>query len=168
MKKNFKLQTPWVTYQKMLNAFFKYDDDVNVGEIDGEESGIIHIPVEIMNHKKFLALQKILNTRIVFGNITVFVDLYDEENGEQEEITFDTVKQAFDGNGMVDDFKVITDNVGVEHGYVIFDNTEIIQFQNDNLMDCWGNYNALPQDVAKQLFNLPWIIQFCTKDFREN
>lgn len=169
MKKNLKLQTPWVTYQKMLKSFFEYDDDLEVGEIEEEEGGIIHIPVEVRSHKKFVALQKIMNTRVVFGNITVFVDLYDEENeAEDEETTFDTVKDALGSNVMIESFKTIIDNVGVEHGYIVFDNKEIIQFPDDNLTDYWGNFNALPQDVAKKLFNLPWYIQFCTKDLKEN
>lgn len=161
------LATPWMTYKKMLDAMFQYDADVIVGDIE-DEGTVKRIAVEVKNHKKFLALSKIINTRVVYGNITVAVDLYDEENKLKEDVNLDTIKDAFEGNEMVDDVKVLTDVVGTDHIFVVFDNTEIIQFFNDNLTDYCGNYTGLPEDVARQLFNTPWGIQFCTKDLREN
>ena len=70
-------------------------------------------------------------------------------------------------NPLVYDMVEYTDQFGTPHRYIVFNNDKIIQFQNDDLSDYRGNFNGLPADVAKELFHLPWNIQFCTKDLNE-
>ena len=145
---------------------FEYDSDVVVGEIV-DEGTIKRIQVEVKNHTKYEALTKVLNTNIIMGSVTVVIDLYDEENMKRDDIDFETIKNAFDGNALVSTFVDFIDHTGTKFGYVVFDNNAIIQFFNDDISDYAGNYNALPADVAKQLFHTPFGVTFCTKEVEE-
>lgn len=169
MAKGFSLVAPWQTYRKMLAAIFTYDNDVKVGEAFETGSGddkVVHIPVEVLRTKKCKALAKVLNTNIIFGKVRVNVDLYDVENGESS-TNLQTFRDIFNGNSIVSSFKTVRDSCGVDHYYVVFDNDEIIQFPNDDLTDYRGNFNGLPEDVARELFSVPGNIQFCTKSLSE-
>ena len=166
MTKNTKLSAPWETYRKMLEGFFDFDEDVIVNKIV-TQNGEKHIPIEVSNHKKFLALDKILTKKVVYGDTIVVIDLYDEENGETNDITMEVIKAAFESNFMVDKFVTNTDDAGTDHNYVVLANDELVQFFNDNMADYYGNTTMLPEEVAKIIFNTPWNIQFCTRNLAD-
>lgn len=168
MKNNSTLTPPWENYRNLVEAFFEFDDDILVEKKILDEGGEKHILVVVGDHNKFEALDKILTKKIVFGNITVIVDLYDAENDTDNSIDVATIEAAFQGNMMVDKLVNDEDATGTNYCYVVFDDSDLIQFYSDDLTDYHGNTTILPEHAAKKLFNVPWNIQFCTRDRKVN
>ena len=164
----YKLEAPWYTYQKKVKAKFDRDPDITVGEIYQKENGKDYgFDVEVRNHEKYLALDRVLNRMKIFGNIALFITLYDEENTlEDEAIT--VYKTIFKGNPIVRKVDDVIDATGTHHGYVVFE-PEIIQFYDDDLSDYHRNWSGLAQNIARELFDdAAHGVYFCTADIREN
>ena len=73
MKNNLKLAAPWYTYQKKVKALFDRDPEIKVGDIILPEDGRADylFDIEIRNHEKFLALDRVFPKCVQFGNITL-------------------------------------------------------------------------------------------------
>lgn len=155
------LEAPWNTFCKMLKALFKRDPDIQVGDIyetDGDTDYAIDI--EVKKHDKYIALDRLLPGIKDFGNVTVGIVLYDEENCETDVISL--YKTLFDGNPIVDSIKTRTDPAGVDWNYVLF-KAEVIQFFDDDLADFNGNWSGLAEDIAREVFaENSRGINFCT------
>lgn len=161
-----KLEAPWHTYQKMVKALFERDPDIIVGDIyqwdNGKDYGF---DVEVRNHEKYLALDRVLNRMKIFGNIALYITLFDEENDLGDEAV-NVYRTVFKGNPIVDDVKDIVDQAGAHHGFVVF-KPEIIQFFDDDLTDYCGNWSGLAQYIAREVFDdVAHGVFFCTKNIR--
>jgi len=165
---NFKLEAPWYTYQKKVKAMFDRDPDINVGEVYQRENGKDYgFDVDVRNHEKYLALDRVLNRVKIFGNVTLFIALYDEENTLTDEAVA-VYKTIFKGNPIVRKIEDVVDPTGTHHGYVVF-NPEVIQFYDDDLSDYRRNWTGLAQNIARELFDdAAHGVCFCTADVREN
>ena len=158
-----RLEAPWYTYQKKLAALFEQDPDVTVADIyegDDDDADFV-IDIEVSNHEKFVALDRVMPSYKTFGNVTVEINLYDEENlSANSEV--ELYKTIFKDNPIVQDITCLIDNVGVCHPYVCF-KPEVIQFFDDDLTDVNGNYTGLAEDIAREVFedNMRGI-NFCT------
>jgi hypothetical protein len=102
-----------------------------------------------------------------FGNITVKIDLQCSVNTSESESCIEKLKKVFEGNHIVKRIVEVEDVAKVKHGYVIFQ-PEVIQFYNDDLTDYMGNFNGLAENIARTLFNVDYLTNFCTADLREN
>ncbi len=163
-----KLQAPWYTYQKKLNALFALDNDITVGEIykPDDDECTYAIDIEIRNHEKFMALDRVIAPVVEFGNVKLRIVLYDEENTVISS-GVDLYKTIFKGNPIVKDIRTLTDPMGFEHGYVRF-KPEVVQFPNDDISDFNGNWNGLAEDIAREVFTEDRTgINFCTVDIHE-
>jgi len=165
---NLKLSPPWYTYQKMTKALFERDPDITVGEIYKHSNGTDYaFDIEVRNHEKYLALDRVLNRVKLFGNVGLFITLYDEENSLGDE-AINVYRAIFDGNPIVRSVEDEVDFTGTHNGYVVFE-PEIIQFFNDDLSDYHRNWTGLAQNIARELFDdAAHGIRFCTADVREN
>ena len=146
------LEAPWNTYRKMINALFKYDPEIEVGDVVdtiGIESVDYTISIKVRNHRKFEALQKLLPDRKVFGSVVVAIYLYDMENDKKNDI--EMFKDLFRDNPIVSNFEKIKLPDGSERNFVCF-RPEVIQFYDDDISDCYGNYNGLAEDIARAVF----------------
>ena len=166
---NVRLEAPWNTYQKKVDALFRQDPDIEVGELYPEEDGSFGLDIEVMNHEKFLALDRMMPAQVKFGNVKLMIHLYDEENEELSETSpLDLLKIIFEGNPIVKDTKVATDPSGVPHMFVRFV-PEVVQFFDDDISDYNGNWNGLAEDIAREVFDgKANEVNFCTADLREN
>jgi len=161
------LEAPWYTYHKKIKALFERDPEIVVGEMYEPDDGCNYaFDIEITNHEKYLALDRVLPGVIPFGNVLLGIHIYDEENNEDEGI--DLYETIFKGNPIVKDIQRRPDHTGTVHGYVRFW-PEVIQFFDDDLNDFSGNWSGLAQDIAREVFEQDVRgVHFCTADVREN
>ena len=160
----FEIEAPWYTFQKKVNALFERDNDISVGDVVELAGGKTSycMDIEIRNHEKYLALDRLLPKVKTFGNVTLGIFLYDEENGSDVETRSELYKKVFDGNPIVRDIKDVVDFTGTPHAFVRFQ-PEVIQFLDDNLADYNGNWSGLAQDIAAEVFDQEMAgIHFCT------
>lgn len=149
---NLAIEAPWQTFCKQLKALFERDADIEVSDIYEPENGMdtdYAVAVMVRKHDKFLALDRLLPRIKEFGNVTLGIDLYDEENNEVD--TAGLLKTLFDGNPIVDSIRTRTDPAGVDWSYVLF-KPEVIQFFDDDLGDYNGLWSGLAEDIAREVF----------------
>lgn len=157
------IEAPWYTFQKKVQALFNGDPDITVNDLvvdeDGEADYVLDI--EVRNHKKFEALDRVIATYKEFGNIVVKIALYDEENNGLNP-GVELYETIFEGNPVIEAVKNRVFPDGVSHGYVCF-KPEVVQFFDDNLSDYNGNWTGLAEDIAREIFeNDSTGMQFCT------
>lgn len=156
------LDSPWETFKKMVWALFEKDPEIVVNElVEGDDDSNYVLNIEVKNHAKFEALDRVIPQYKVFGNVVLKIVLFDEENaGINPGIQlYETI---FKGNPILEDVKNLVDVVGVSHGYVRF-KPEVVQFFDDNLADYSGNWSGLAEDIARELFeNDSTGMYFCT------
>ena len=145
------LEAPWNTYRKMINALFEYDPEIEVGDVEVPNSRVIDydIQINVKNHRKYEALQKLLPAQKEFGSVKVTIYIFDMENDEKNDI--EMFKDLFNDNPIVSNFEKIKLPDGSERSFVCF-RPEVIQFYDDDISDCYGNYNGLAEDIARAVF----------------
>ena len=160
----FTLEAPWYTFRKKVNALFEQDPDITVGEIIESEDGKVDFlfDIEVRNHEKFLALDRVFPKVKTFGNVTLGIVLYDEENANGADDRVELYRTIFDGNPIVKDVREAMDHTGTRHGFVRFQ-PEVVQFFDDDISDFNGNWSGLAQDIAREVFEDEMAgIHFCT------
>lgn len=158
-----RLEAPWQTYQKKIKALFERDKDIIVGEIyEATDGGVDYaFDIEVMRHDKYIALDRVLTGVKVFGNVTLGIVLYDEENASNAD-PLSLYKTLFDGNPIVKAIVTRTDATGTDWNYICF-NPEIVQFFDDDLTDFNGNWSGLAEDIAREVFADNYhSVNFCT------
>jgi len=164
-----KLEAPWYTFQKKVKALFERDPDISVGEIVESEDGKVDFlfDIEVRNHEKFLALDRVFPKVKTFGNVTLGIILYDEENANGTEDRVELYRTIFEGNPIVKDIREAMDHAGTRHGFVRFQ-PEVVQFFDDDISDFNGNWSGLAQDIAREVFEDEIAgIHFCTAALNE-
>ena len=164
----FAIEAPWYTFRKKVNALFEQDEKITVGEVYEPEDGTCDFAfdIEVKDHEKFLALDRVMPKTRTFGNVTLGITLFDEENanGNDGIELFETI---FKDNPIVKDIKRAVDFAGTEFGFVRFQ-PEVIQFPDDNIADYSGNWSGLAQDIAGEVFDDGFRgVYFCTADKTE-
>ena len=162
-----KLSPPWFNFRNKVAALFELDPQVQVDELTEDKSGNPHLGILVKSHTKFVAMDRVLPPRVAFGNVTLYIDIFDMENKDESEPGVQVFKDLFEGNRLVRDIREVVDAAGQHHAFVRFE-PEVIQFYDDNLTDFNGNWNGLAQDIAKELFYTNWSVQFCTAAKDEN
>lgn len=160
---NLKLEAPWYTYYKMLNALFEQDDEIIVFPIEEYDDGVCDyaIHIDVRNHEKYVALDRVLPAYKAFGSIVVRILLYDVENNSTDP-GVELYSTIFKDNPIVKDIRTCVDGLNVVHSYVEFV-PEVIQFFDDDISDYNGNWNGLAEDIAREVFeNDGSGMNFCT------
>ena len=168
--KNLAVIAPWYEFNRKVKALFERDPDIIVGDIVQMDGGSFNygFDIEVRDHKKFLALDRVMPKEKQFGNIKVGICLYDEENALGGEDIIETYRTIFEGNGIVKDIKDAQDFAGTRHGFIRF-KPEVIQFFNDDTSDYNGRWSGLAQDIARDLFAGEYRgIHFCTAGVEED
>lgn len=164
-----KLEAPWYSFRKMLNALFEFDPQVTVGEVreaDGNGADYI-LEIEVANHDKCAALDRALPYEKHFGNVVLQIRLIDTENGGENQ-DVELYRTIFSGNPIVKDIRQLTDFAGVVHSYIRFQ-PEVVQFFDDDISDYNGNWTGLAKTIAETVFEKNHHnVNFCTADLREN
>ena len=163
-KAGLNLSPPWYTHQKMLEKMFELDESVSVGPIVTDDNDMPSLVVFVADHHKAAALSRMLKSPD-YGNVHLTVTVQD--TAEEHETDAELVKTALSYNRIVKDIVTQCDQTNTPHTYVVFQ-PDVCQFMNDDTSDYMGNYNALFEDVARELFNDNIQVQYCTADLREN
>ena len=155
---------PWYDYQKKIKALFEQDPQIIVGEIYEPQGQAVDYAfgIEVRNHKKFMALISLLPEQVEFGNVTLGIVLYDEENISDTDDLAETYRNLFKDNPIVREIPVVEDMAGVKHAFILFQ-PWVIQYYRDEMMDYNGLFSGLAQDIARELFkDETGTIHFCT------
>ena len=163
------IEAPWYEYQKKVKALFERDADFVVGEVYRPEGGAVDyaFDIEIYDHNKYLAMDRVLPSIREFGNVTLGICLFDRENNEGADTDIELYRTIFNGNPIVKDIRTVVDRTGSTHGYVRF-MPEVIQFFHDDLSDFNGNWSGLAQDIAREIFEGEnFGVHFCTAGVNE-
>lgn len=150
--KKLVLEAPWETWCKELKALFKDDKDITISDIYEPDNGMdtdYGVAIMASNHEKFIALDRLMPRMKSFGNVTLGIDLFDEENMEVD--TASLFKTLFNGNPIVDSIQTRTDQTGTDWNYVLF-KPDVIQFFDDDLTDYNGLWSGLAEDIARDVF----------------
>ena len=164
------IEAPWYAYQKKLKALFDRDPDIRVGDVyetDGSATDYA-FDIEVRNHEKYIALDRVLPKTKQYGLVTVGIVLYDEANTNGTDTALELYETIFKGNPIVKDIKDVTDFTGTRHGFVRFV-PEVIQFFHDDISDYDGRWSGLAQDIAREVFEDETRgIHFCTAGVDED
>ena len=116
----FAIEAPWYTFQKKVQALFEQDPDIEVGDvIEQEDDRTDYVfSIEVKNHEKFLALDRVLPKVRTFGNVTLGIMIFDEENVGDNVDRIALYETIFTGNPIVKDVKDVTDFAGTRHGFI--------------------------------------------------
>lgn len=157
------LSPPWVVYYRKLLAFFKEDPEVRITYDDIEQE----IKLYVDNAEKAVALEKLLPSEQVFGNVTLYVTIV-----PANKTTFDSVKAAYSTNSSdiihicfnnkaVTGIKIVDGIMTDRMTFVIF-RKEVVQWFSDDIGDYHGICSTLYQDLAKEIFGNIDGVFFCT------
>lgn len=161
---NVKLEAPWERYRKMVDALFKADDKVQVSDIESDDGGYV-LSVLVYDHEKFLALDRALRKKVVFGNVTLHVDVYDMENEASDGLAL--FREVFRDNPIAQEIVSRKDRAGVDWDFVCF-RPQVVQFFDDDLTDINGNFTGLAEDIAREVFaGNERGVNFCTAALEE-
>lgn len=145
-----KILPPWTIVMKKFQALF--DGDPQIACNCNYQSTAPSIVLACNNGDKVAALQKILPSKVEFGNVilNVAVDGIPSNRAFTSKVElFDT---AFKGNPAYA-YSVCPAEEGYQWigtTYVVFNNC-VVQFAADNLNDCHGIISTLYQDIADEL-----------------
>lgn len=164
----FAMEAPWQTWVKELQALFENDEDIIVSDIYEPEDGMdtdYGVAVQVRNHEKFLALDRLLPRLKVFGNVTLGIDIYDEENAAVD--VAELFETLFKGNSIFDGCQRKPDPTGTTWDYVLF-KPAVVQFFDDDLSDANGLWSGLAEDIARDVFAENGRgVYFCTSPITE-
>ena len=115
---NFKLEAPWYTYQKKVKALFEQDPDIIVGDVNELTDGKTDyaFDIEVRNHEKFVALDRVMPEVVEFCNITLGITLYDEENSNVVDSGIEIFATIFKDNPLVEEIVDAEDFTGTTMG----------------------------------------------------
>lgn len=156
------LSAPWYTYAKKVKAFFAYDNEITVGDLEKLEDGNYLLPITVKYSTKAYALEKLIRPDTAFGDTHVFTTVVLEGVEGPEEI----FKAAFKGHLAVADVGTKA-TPGGNATYLRF-KAEIIQFFDDDLSDYSGNYTELIHKVAADIIDFDYCVRPCIVDLKEN
>lgn len=165
------LSSPWVMYYRKLSAFFKEDPEVRITYDEIEQE----IKLYVYNAEKAVALENLLPSEQVFGNVTLYVAIV-----PANKTTFDSVKAASSINSIIAneiihicfnnkavvDIKVVDGIMTNRMTFVIF-RKEVVQWFSDDISDYHGIHSTLYQDLAKEIFGNIDGVFFCTDNEME-
>lgn len=157
------LEAPWYTYQKRIKALFDGDPDIVISDVDTESSddGRYYVHITVSNHKKYNALFNLLPEVVNFGNVRLFLILYDKENSMSNR-TIDEVMDLFSDNPHVNQLIETEDATGARHLFVQF-KPEVLQFYDDNTQSYDSVTSCLAEDIATECLEGTCAgIHFCT------
>ncbi len=157
-----KLQPPWYTYHKKVQALFKNDEKVNVRELADLGDGNYSFMILVSDKAKAEAIKAIVNDKVEMGNITVTVTILGPDKDGINDVAADisAYETAFSGNSIFSNVASITVG-GAAFDYCIF-SCDIVQFWNDDMSDYYGNYNGLAEDIAREVLKETEVL-FCTE-----
>lgn len=147
-----RLSPPWYIHRNKLNALFKEDDQVTIGELVEGPNGQYTAEITVSDKEKQAALQQIILQNVNIGNVKLtftFADPLDIPQAN-DDVSLDTFIAAFKGNPILVKAMNAVNPWEIPVNIAIF-RKEVIQFWADNMADFYGNYNGLAVDIAREV-----------------
>lgn len=167
-----RISAPWQEYRNKLAALLNPDPDIAVGDVKSSTiPGYDYfLTIYVSDHKKYLALSKLLDQEVCFGQVKMQIEIYDYGYIFVEQASrIGKYNILFKGNPLFAGIWCVADQYGNEHGYVQF-KPEVVQYFNDDIGDANGQWSGLAQDIAKKIFHREsWAtgVSFCTTKITE-
>ena len=158
MENKVQLSPPWQTYVNELKAMFEYDHEVQIKYDDAEKQ----VYIFVAKAAKAAALEKILCSKAVFGNVTLTVNVVPPNEDEQPRDVLEDFEDALRDNPLVRSI-FSNDTPFGKYRYVGF-HREVVQFYNDQMDDPNGNKSMLLQEIARDIFKPSLIVNYYTED----
>lgn len=152
----FKLSAPWVMFYNEIKALFGRDPEIEV--VYDEEDNDIRLYVE--NTEKAEALQELLPAERKFGNITVTVTVIPANKLRAKKASL--FRKALQGNPAFVLEQTVEGVFTNPVSYIVFAR-EVVQYWIDDLGDLHGIYSTLYEDIARDVFEDPDGVFFCTE-----
>lgn len=148
------LLSPWMRHAKKIKVFFEDDDDISMTY---SEDDVPRVKMFVSNPIKAMCLEKIMKHEVIFGNVTLYVDVVPSN----EEVSLDNLfKMAFAGNPRFSEFYTEINQFG-QINYASF-KPEVIQYMADDTSDIYGLESTLAEDIAREIFNDNYSVNYCT------
>ena len=164
LKNNMNLSAPWMTYCRKLQELFNADPEIEVSDITRNKAEFRNydycITIQVKNHDKARALQQVLRKDRDFGNVSLRIFIYEDEQ-EMDSLS-KVMHTLFDWNDHVSRVIEGLDPTGCEQIFVMFE-PEVIQFFNDNMRDFNGYWSGLAEDIARDVIDCEGKVNFCTE-----
>ena len=154
------LSAPWFTFYDTIKAIFARDESVIVNYKD-ERDAKFEIIIAAKSAKKLNAIQRLIGSERVMGNITVIITY----KLEDESLKIEDFEDALADTGYFEKGLVVDSPILGELDYVII-SKEIVQFYNDNTADYCGNTNIVAAEAIRDILagdNVPRNLYICTK-----
>lgn len=152
-----KKLAPWEIYYRELDAFFNADPKVDV-LYDSEKQ---EIKVYVEGEEKADALETILRSRKVFGNVELNINVIPSNDGFEGKPIPDILRSAL---GSHEDVHNICHIKGPYEAVYVSFNPRVLQYYSDDLGSLYGLSSALYEDVARRIFNDSIGIFYCTEE----
>ena len=151
MEKNrVKILPPWITFIHKIQALFDGDPQIACNiDYSGAHPAIV---LACNNGDKVTALQQILPTEVMFGNIPLHITI----DGIPSNRAFVSKKELFEVAFAKNPAFAYAVSPGDDNynwfdmTYIVFKNC-VVQFFNDNLNDCHGVLSTLYEDIAREV-----------------
>lgn len=160
-----RLSAPWFGYYEKVKALFGDDPDVQL--VFDEDN--MKLNIYVSSQLKADALSQIFPTEKEWGNTTLTIDVIPANTNAIITVKY-LVNEELPMHKLM--YYAFCDNphfIDVIHFDTIFDVTyvvfkkEVIQYYNDNMSDPNGFVSTLAQEIAKEIFNVPAGVFFCTE-----
>ena len=158
---------PWQAYASKLATLFNPDPAITVSEVKRSQLSDYnyYLTICVNNHKKYMALNELLDHEVTFGQVKMQIVIIDIESQDAEIASrIGKYNILFRGNPLFDSLYCVADQTGTEHGYFQF-KPEVVQYFNDDCLDLNGLRSCLPEQIATEVFNKEsWVtgVNFCT------
>ena len=151
-----RLSAPWITFYNEIKALFERDPEIDI-EYDDENSTI---KLYVENEEKAEALQELLPAERKFGNVTVNVTVIPPNKLVAKKASL--FKKAFQGNPAFVLEQTVEGVFTNPVSYIVFAR-EVVQYWIDDLGDLHGIWSTLYEDIARDVFEEPDGVFFCTQ-----
>jgi len=156
------LSPPWQTLHSKINATIGLDKDFKILPLV-QQGAIYFQDIISPDRARGATLAWCLQTTYPMGNLSVVVRLKDQDGNEvtpapligvhKADLVVSTLKSVFNGKNplFVDAIKINDNSV------VLVILASVIQFQNDNGSDFYGNFNGVASDVFRDVINKTFL-----------
>lgn len=148
------LSPPWIILYNEMKAFFKEDNEVNVGYNDEEKKILLYVT----DNKKATALASLIKEEVELGKVTVKICIMPGNGFSSGNCA---IKDAFVGNGAFDHV-INVKAFGFDMQFVIF-KAKVVQYKTDDISDYYGLQSTLYEDIARDIFKDVGGVFYCTE-----
>ena len=155
-----KLQPPWIQFYEKLTLLFEEDSHIRI--LYDEEENEIRIFAD--NTEKAVALERLLPSENVFGNVKQKITIIPPNKEDLDEPNIDCPAVVlFADNPIVEEIERVSGVFGYELIYIMF-RKEVVQYFNDDISCYGGIRSTLYQDIAKEVFKFQAGVYYCTSE----